>query len=262
LYQAERELQEVLKADPSSARAHAVLAFVYFYQSHKEQVREEAARALAIDPNDADARMLMVFYHQLNGDYAQAQAILQALLDANPNFMPARTNFGDDLRQMGDYAGAIREQLKIPETDPRSQTFLPGLVLAYMSAGRTDDSRRLLDQLFQSEPKNYFVRILRAIQLALDGKRDDALREMDADLRTYLELTFYSIYAAEFYSVLGETNESLNWLDRAIRAGDERLEWFERDPLLKNVQQEARFKQMLDTIRERRAQRVQKPSSR
>jgi predicted Zn-dependent protease len=199
--------------------------------------------------------MQMAFYHQLNGEYAQAQAILQVVLDADPNFIPARGNFGENLRQMGDYAGAVREQLKVQESDPRGQGFNPLLALAYMTAGRPDESRRLLDQLSQSQPKNYFFRLARALQLAFDGNRDDALREMDADVRTYAELTYYSVFAAEFYALLGDTNEALNWLDRAIRAGDERIEWFERDPLLKNIQQEPRFKQMLDPIRERRAQR-------
>jgi serine/threonine protein kinase/tetratricopeptide (TPR) repeat protein len=262
LYQAERELQHALKDDPQSARAHAVLAFVYYYQSRKQQVREEAEHALAIDPNDVSARMQMVFYHQLNGDYPQAQAILQTMLDADPNFPPARSNFGDNLRQMGDYAGAIREQLKVQEADPQGQNFVPQLALAYMCAGMRDDSRRLLDELFQSQTKNYYFRMVRALQFALDGRREDALREMDTDLRTYAELTYYSVYAAEFYALLGDTSESLNWLDRAIRAGDERVEWFERDPMLKNIQQEPRFKQMLDPIRERRAQRAKVSSGR
>jgi len=39
--------------------------------------------------------------------------------------------------------------------------------------------------------------------------------------------------------------------DRRSRAGDERADWFERDPLLGNIRQEPRFRQIVDGIRYR-----------
>jgi hypothetical protein len=61
---------------------------------------------------------------------------------------------------------------------------------------------------------------------------------------------------AEFYAVLGDETNSLDWLDRAVRAGDERADWLERDPLLANVQKETRFRQLIDGIRYRREQQA------
>jgi putative ABC transport system permease protein len=46
--------------------------------------------------------------------------------------------------------------------------------------------------------------------------------------------------------------QALDWLDRAVRSGDERLEWFQRDPLLAHIRNESRFKQILDSIAFRR----------
>ena len=57
------------------------------------------------------------------------------------------------------------------------------------------------------------------------------------------------------YAVLGEKAKSLEWLERAVRAGDERAEWFQRDPLLANVRREPRFQQILDSIAFHRQQR-------
>ena len=50
--------------------------------------------------------------------------------------------------------------------------------------------------------------------------------------------------------------ESLDWLDRAVRVGDERTDWFQMDPLLTNIRKEPRFRQIIDGIRYRREQQA------
>jgi hypothetical protein len=40
-----------------------------------------------------------------------------------------------------------------------------------------------------------------------------------------------------------------------VRNGDERAEWFQRDPLLENIRHEPRFKQILESIAFRRQSR-------
>ncbi len=57
---------------------------------------------------------------------------------------------------------------------------------------------------------------------------------------------------AEFYAVVGDTPKALEWLDLAVRNGDERVEWFRRDPLLASIREHPRFKQILDTVASRR----------
>jgi len=55
--------------------------------------------------------------------------------------------------------------------------------------------------------------------------------------------------------VLGEKEQALEWLERGVRNGDERTEWFQRNPHLANIRQEPRFKQILESIAYRREQR-------
>jgi hypothetical protein len=81
---------------------------------------------------------------------------------------------------------------------------------------------------------------------------------MDEDLLYGAELVYYSLYVAEFYAVLGDTDKALDKLEDAIRAGDERGEWFERDPLLKNIRDLPRFKLIVGTVRDRNVQRERK----
>ena len=80
---------------------------------------------------------------------------------------------------------------------------------------------------------------------------------MDPEVEKYAGVhVIMNAEAAAFYAVLGEKEKALEWLDRAVRNGDERLEWFQRDPLLANIRNEPRFKQILKSIAYRRQQRA------
>jgi hypothetical protein len=54
---------------------------------------------------------------------------------------------------------------------------------------------------------------------------------------------------------MGESAKALEWLDRAVRMGDDREDWFRRDPLLGNIRDHPRFQQILASVAYRRQQR-------
>jgi hypothetical protein len=82
------------------------------------------------------------------------------------------------------------------------------------------------------------------------------VREVDGEVLKYAELLPMTCFAAEFYATLGDKAKALDWLDRAVRVGDERAEWFERDPLLESIREQPRFRQILESTRSRRQQRA------
>ena len=256
LYKAEEELRRALQDDPNSARAHSALALAYLYQGRKELTQLEARKAIELDPNERDGPNFLALYHQYNGDHEQSQALWKSILDSDPMFFPARVNIGDLLRQMGDPAGTIREQEKVLEQDPKNMLALTSLALAYQTQGNAAGAHEALARARALEPRNYQARLLWALQLAVEGKHADAVRAMDSEVLKYGELIMFASIVAEFYAVLGDKAKSLEWLDRAVRAGDERADWFQRDPLLANVQKEPRLRQIIDGIRNRREQQA------
>jgi tetratricopeptide (TPR) repeat protein len=213
---------------------------------------------MELDPNEKDGPQLLAAYHQWNGEYERSQALFKSNLDTDPLFFPARVNIGENLRQMGDPAGSIREQQKVLEQDPKNVPALIALALAHMTESNAAKARETLASFRSLEPENYVAGLLWALQLAIEGQRADALQAMDAEVLKYGELISFASNVAEFYAVLGDRSKSLEWLDRAVRVGDERADWFERDPLLANIRQEPRFRQIVDGIRYRRERRDQK----
>jgi hypothetical protein len=58
--------------------------------------------------------------------------------------------------------------------------------------------------------------------LALEGKNEEALREMDTDVQKYAQINpMWTERAAAFYSVVGEADAALEWLDKAMRGSNQ-----------------------------------------
>ena len=258
IYRAERELRRALADDSNNARVHSGLAAVYFYEHRYDDLYQEAKKADALDPNEYDTGIWLGLYYQIRGEYDQSQSALHKILDRNEFFFPARMNVADNLRQMGQIDAGLTEAQKILDVDPRNVYGIQYIVLMHLSKGDAAAAHRVLDPaLKDAELKaNYQVRIPWALLLAYEGKKAEALKVMDKDLQQYLGVVPNQlVYGAEFYALLGDKKTALDWLEREVNIGDDRAEFFKRDPLLKNLRDEPKFQQIIESMEYRVSQR-------
>jgi tetratricopeptide (TPR) repeat protein/tRNA A-37 threonylcarbamoyl transferase component Bud32 len=257
LYKAEEETRQALTEDPRSAMGLSARAAILLYQGRKELVPGEAKTALQVNPGSADAKIWLVNYHQLNGDYGAGEALAREVLESEPLYFPARMNLAELRRQQGDFADAIRQLEKILEQDPENIYAIVKLARAYGELGDLRRARLVLESARPELRRNFQVRLGWAVQFALEGQRTKALKEMDPEVLKYATLVPHlTSRVAEFYAVLHDVPRALEWLDTALRNGDERAEWFGRDSLLASVRNEPRFEQILDSISLRRQSRA------
>jgi serine/threonine protein kinase/Tfp pilus assembly protein PilF len=257
LYGAEEQFRLALQDDPHCASAHAHYAAVFFFQAQKELARLEAERALEINPGNTQAHHLLMHYHHLNGDYQAAEPMAKALMERDPLFWPARMLYGDLRRQQGHPSDSITEQKKIMEQDPQSIHAIQYLTRAHFDRGDLASARCLLEPARSGDHRNYWMRLHWAILLALEGKRDEARREMDENVAKWAAtVVWYTAMVAGFFAVINELGEAFVWLERAVRNGDERAEGFAVDPLLASLRDHPRFRQILDSIAYRRQLRM------
>ena len=257
LYQAEQELRRALQDDPDSARSYSSLAALHFYQGRKDLIPEDAEKALSLNPNDRDAKHWLSVYYVTNGEYALAKELVNQVLAGDPLFFPPRMVLGEILRMEGDIDGATRELGKILEQDPRNLYAAFKLARAYIDRDDIPGARRTLENLPPDEQQSFVTRLTWALLLALEGKTKEALEKMDEESLKYGALApFAASMVAEFYAVMGDSQKSLDWLERAVRNGDETDAWFRRDPLLAKIRDLPRFQQIIDSIEFRRKSRM------
>ena len=255
LYESEEDLRRALRDEPSLSRAHVTFAAIYFMQGRKELMIAELSQALKADPRaeDADALHFLMQYHHYNGEYGMAQDVGQRVVEHLPLFFPTRMILGDMLRQQGDLAGAVREQENILEQDPQNIYAIRFLARAHMDASDLQRARQTLERARPDDRQSHWTRLMWAMLLALEGQ---APKEVDDDVLRWGGLVAYMTYdIAALYAARGDVSGALEWLDRAVRSGDERAEYFRRDPLLGPVRNQPRFEHILGSIEYRRKHR-------
>ena len=222
LYKAEEENRLALQDDPESSSAHAHFAAVFLYQSQKDLAWRETKRALEIDPRNSQALHIQMHCHHMNGDYSSAEAMAKDLMEREPLFWPARMMFGDLRRQQGFPNESIVEQQKILEHDAQNIYALHYLARAHLDAGELENARQILTRARQANRRNYWCRLYWAILMALEGKLDEAKTEMDEAVLKWASIViWYTAHVADFYAILGEVDTAFEWIDRAVRNGDE-----------------------------------------
>jgi serine/threonine protein kinase/Tfp pilus assembly protein PilF len=264
LYQAEEELRRALQDDPNLVRGHAALGAVYLYLHRPDLSKAELDKALAIAPDELTSMQWLGHYHLMSGEYAAAKAAFQKNLKRDPLFLPSRTLLAGVLRMEGEIGPSIREVEKVLDQDPQNVSALRALARTYVDIGDAAKAEATVLRTGKAADENYAMRLLRALIYAQQGKRSDALRMMDAGVRQYAEVHVVmtvgsTVEAAEVYGLLNDQTSALEWLERAVRSGDERADWFRRSPLLANIRNHPRFRKVLDSIEFRRSQPASVP---
>jgi DNA-binding winged helix-turn-helix (wHTH) protein/Tfp pilus assembly protein PilF len=259
IFRAEEELRRALKEDPQLAMGHAMMGAVHFFQGQIDLAGEESLRAVRLAPGDMGGEMWFLIRERFLGN-EEAMSATRRLIESEPLFWPARYLGGELLREQGKITEALREHEKVLEQDPQNSTGLRCLARAYVDAGNLAEAWQTLARLHPRDGRNFRTRMVKAQLHALEGKRALAINEMDEEALKYADLQpFAALDAAEVYAVLGETDRAIEWLDRSMRKGDDRAAWLRIDPLLANVRQHPRFKQILNSMEFRRQQRIALP---
>ena len=150
---------------------------------------------------------------------------------------------------------SMREAEKVLEQDPESLGALTSLARVHLDSGDVKKATAIMTRAGEEQNRNYLARLGVAMSYAFEGQRTQALQALDAELLEFAEAhVLGSVAVAEVFAVLDEKDSAVEWLARGVRGGDERLEWLRRDPLLANIRQHSRFKQILESIAYRRQQ--------
>ncbi len=131
------------------------------------------------------------------------------------------------------------------------------LVGALIKLGRTEQyldvahrAMQVLERHLLIDPQDGRALQLGTVIAARLGRRDKA-RDFAAraiEVRPDSFATYYNVACA--YSVLGDVDDALVMLDRAVQHGRGNLEWIGQDPDLNALRPDPRFKALLDRIQD------------
>jgi serine/threonine-protein kinase len=219
----ESAASKALSLDPSDAEAHCYLGeWKRIVGGHPDEEEAELNRALALTPNLASAHMFLAATHSAKCELSNAlkeiriaeqldpmspgvlffavpiyaadnqfdAAIAAAKrVQVNPSYIYFEAPLAEAYRQKGDYpaAAAIYEQAEQQTHSPSG-----GLAITYAKMGRTEDARRILDELVDKARLQYVSGDTIALVYSALGDRDEAFRWLERACDEH---------AAEFYTL-------------------------------------------------------------
>ncbi len=242
------------------------------------------SRALDLDPNLVEARILMVFIYLSRGEKRKARAEVARLAKQAPNEPAVYFVKGALHRLDGEYDRALRAFGKLARLDPAARVVASyNRARIFMYQHRHDDALLELEQGARVEPHHPLIRTFQAVVIGRSGDRAEAVRilrevleehpTMDG-IRPLLaqqlikqddvaaargQLTERVREAADAdhdiaywlgtaHAMMGEREEALHWLDRAIDLGNENRTWFESDPNWEAFREDPRFVALMRRI--------------
>ena len=166
-------------------------------------------QAIALDPLRIDFHLGQGYTLYLAGRYREAEAELQKALELNPKAPFAHLTLGEILLHKRKPQQALAEM----EKEPSEWGRLTGLAWAYHALGREQESNVALDELI-------------------------AKHDIDSA---------YQI--AQVYAFRGEFDKSFEWLERGYKQRDGGMTDVKIDPMLKPLQGDPRYAELLRKMR-------------
>ena len=259
--------ERAIKLDPDYALAYAALAdcwsFLFMYAGSSERERvlaEEASRkALELDPDLAEAHASRGMVLSFSSNHDQAAEHFEKAIALNPKLYEAYYFYARASVAQGKYLKAARlyeQAIEVRPEDFQAPLLLPQV---YRSLGRIEDAREAFRAGIAKARSHLELNPADARALYLCG---GALIETD-NTAEGLEMVNRAVTIAPnetgllynvacIYASQGRTDEALEHLERAVRAGYNHRAWLETDSDLDPIRKHPRFQALLQQIDSKR----------
>jgi adenylate cyclase len=257
--------REAIRRDDRFAQAHAGVANaqatrglwrIGMSQADFDEALAASRRALELEPRMPEAYIARAQILSLQGRTQEALQSFEEALRLNPASFDAHYLYARHCFQEGDFERAalhFEAAQKLRPDDYQSPCMLVG---ALIKLGRTEQyidvarhAMQVMERRLLIDPQDgraYQLGTVVAARLGLrDKARDFAARAIRS--RPDAFATYYNVACA--YSVLGDVDDALGMLDRAVQHGRGNLEWIGNDPDFDPLRPDPRFDALLDRIR-------------
>ena len=209
------ELRRATELAPNLATGHYAYSHWYLSKQLYEEALSEANVALDIDPLSVTINFQVGAVRYYARQYSQAIEQLQKAIELNPLFVPAREVLAFAYARNGMFRAAVaqaQEARALLPGDPRGKAVWAGVSAL---TGNQDEARKVLHELEQDSRPGHFP---------------DAVQ------------------CAWIHVILGQRNEALDWLEKALQRRSGALIYLASTPEFRDLHGDPRFDALLHRI--------------
>jgi tetratricopeptide (TPR) repeat protein len=250
--------ERYLASDRGSVEGRVILANAYLMAQRLKDALAEAEQVLLDHPDQAEALKIRGNAAYLLGDSGKARDTFIRLLDRHPADEDGAYMLGRIYYQEGYFDLAVGQFDRVLKINPASYKALDNLGLCYQALGDDDRAMRYFltaINLVEKDHPDYEWPYTNAADLFL--KNGDARRAFDAAAKAANRnpMSGRSFYiGAKALEQLGETELSLNWLQRAVAVDATSPEyWYKLSMVYRKLKQNDKAEEALRKYRELKA---------
>ncbi|HZJ01560.1 MAG TPA: protein kinase, partial [Gemmatimonadaceae bacterium] len=254
---ARQMFRRAIEIDPEYARAYAGLAdscsLLYMNCDAREQnlTQGNAAsrRALELGPDLAEAHLSSGLAHSLSMRFKEAEREFEFAMKLDPKLYEAAYHYGRARFAQGEFAEGAKLFERASALRPEDFQAPYFLAQCFLSLGRKDEglsmynkALRLIDERLELNPDDARACQLGAIASANLDQREKATEYARRALMINPDdpLLLYNISC--MYAKLGNPNEALDCLEKAVDKGYGQKDWVEHDTDLDSLRELPRFR--------------------
>jgi serine/threonine protein kinase/Flp pilus assembly protein TadD len=260
---ARRMFERAIEVDPGYALAYAGVAdccsFLYMYwdgsKSNLESADSASRKALELDPELAEAHASRGFAVSLSKRYEEARQEFERALQLNPKLYEAHYLYARACFQEGKLEEAVRHYQDASRVRPEDYQALLLMQAPLKALGRKTESEEALRRglavaraHLELNPDDARALYLGAGALAQLGERERALEWTRRAFAIDPEDSGVLYNVACSYALLGQNDDAIACLEKAVQNGFGHREWLENDSDLDPLRGEQRFQAILKQL--------------
>jgi Flp pilus assembly protein TadD len=187
-----------------------------------------------------------------DGKFEEAVAELQKAADAAPTSAVIQSNLAYAYDRQGRTEEAVAAYRKVLELDPKNTIVRNNLANLYSKQGLYEDAAREYEDLVQRDPGNTTAKanldaMVKNKTVLQERKEQVSSALQGADSKPKDPQAAYN--AARVYARLGDADQALTWLNKALDLGYDQFDYLSLDPSLVNLKKDPRFLKLLEERR-------------
>ena len=255
---AERSLRRALELDPALVDARLQMAYVDLYNGDRDRAHARVEELLREVPDDPAVLFVAGMLHRIDGLYDKALRTYDRLLERHPgDLVLVAFNRARVYTHMGLFDEALAEIDRGREREPEHPLLKTFLAVALFNRGLVDDAQTLLEDVVRQNPHFDGVLPLLAWCLSARGRHEEA-RALVTDRVREVAAADHDIafWLASFYAMEDMRDEAVEWVQTAIRRGNDNYPLFSTSPRLAHLRDDARIAGLLEEMRRRHEDRL------
>jgi DNA-binding winged helix-turn-helix (wHTH) protein/tetratricopeptide (TPR) repeat protein len=237
---------KALQIEPRLAGAYATLGQIKMqYDRDWDGAEADFARAIALNPSLAEPHLNWGVLLGMRGELDRGLEELKQAQQLEPLLTMAKTRAGSLLYFARRYDEAIAQITESLALDDRPGIAHALLGRVYLHTGRYDLALEEFAKIRGPTPGS-FGDVGQA--LALSGRRAEALAELDRVLKLSTQRYVSAVDIASIYAGLGDTDNALAWLDRALQQRASTLGFLAQNPAFDGLHGDPRFAAIVDRV--------------